>query len=158
NSLAEGDFATKILAAAPALGVAGQFLDDIQVNFLVQATQADKRTVQLTAPRLTFTNGQTANIYVVTQQAFVSDLTPVTGANAVGFDPTVSSVAEGVTLLVEGVVSADRRWVTMNIDTGVARVDGFTTQQITAIAGGQLVPSGSVGSNIQLPTLTVTRV
>ena len=158
NSLVTGDFATAIAKQAPALGIAGQFLDDIQVDFLVQATQADQRTVSLTAPRLTFTNGQIANIYVVTQQAFVSDLTPVTGDNAVGFDPTVSTVADGVTLLVEGVVSADRRWVTLNIDAGVARIDGFAQQEITAIAGGQLVASGSVGSFIQLPTVTVTRV
>ena len=36
-----GDFATGILNQAPLLGI-GQFLDDIQVDFLVQATQADQ--------------------------------------------------------------------------------------------------------------------
>lgn len=158
NSLAQGDFANAILAGAPALGIAGQFLDDIQVDFLIQATQVDRRTVQLTAPRLTFTNGQTSNIYVVTQQAFVSDLQPVTGDSAVGFDPTVSVVSEGVTMLVEGVVSADRRYVTMNIDAGVARIDGFAQQAVTAVAGGQLVSSQATQSFIQLPTVTVTRV
>lgn len=158
NSLAVGDFATGILAQAPALGIAGQFLDDIQVDFLIQATQADQRTVQLTAPRLTFTNGQIANIFVVTQQAFVSDLEPVVGDSAVGFDPEVSVASEGVTLLVEGVISADRRYVTMNVDAGVARIDGFAREQVTAVAGGQLVNSADTGSFIQLPTITVTRV
>lgn len=158
NSLAVGDFAQTILGAAPALGIAGQFLDDIQVDFLIQATQADQRTVQLTAPRLTFTNGQTANIFVVTQQAFVSDLEPVVGDSAVGFDPEVSVASEGVTLLVEGVISADRRYVTMNVDAGVARIDGFAREQVTAVAGGQLVNSADTGSFIQLPTITVTRV
>lgn len=156
--LAEGDFAAQILGAAPALGIAGQFLDDIQVDFLIQATQADKRTVQLTAPRLTFTNGQTANIYVVTQQAFVSDLNPITGDSAVGFDPEVEAVSEGVTLLVEGVISADRRYVTLNVDAGVGRIDGFAQQAVSAVAGGQLVNSADTQSFIQLPTVTVTRV
>ncbi len=156
--LAEGDFANQILGAAPALGIAGQFLDDIQVDFLIQATQADKRSVQLTAPRLTFTNGQTANIYVVTQQAFVSDLNPVTGDSAVGFDPEVEAVSEGVTLLVEGVISADRRYVTLNVDAGVSRIDGFAQQAVSAVAGGQLVNSADTQSFIQLPTVTVTRV
>ena len=156
--LAEGDFAAQILGAAPALGIAGQFLDDIQVDFLIQATQADKRSVQLTAPRLTFTNGQTANIYVVTQQAFVSDLNPVTGDSAVGFDPEVEAVSEGVTLLVEGVISADRRYVTLNVDAGVGRIDGFAQQAVSAVAGGQLVNSADTQSFIQLPTVTVTRV
>ncbi|MBX3386895.1 MAG: hypothetical protein KF768_10020 [Phycisphaeraceae bacterium] len=158
NSLAVGDFASAVLAQAPALGIAGQFLDDIQVDFLIQATQADQRTVQLTAPRLTFTNGQIANIFVVTQQAFVSDLEPVVGDSAVGFDPDVSVASEGVTLLVEGVISADRRYVTMNVDAGVARIDGFAREQVTAVAGGQLVNSADTGSFIQLPTITVTRV
>lgn len=158
TSLAEGDFANSVLRQAPALGIAGQFLDDIQVDFLIQATQADKRTVQLTAPRLTFTNGQTANIFVVTQQAFVSDLQPITGDSAVGFDPTVSAASEGVTMLIEGVVSSDRRYVTMNVDAGVARIDGFAQQAISAIAGGQLVNSAATQSFIQLPTITVTRV
>ncbi len=156
--LSEGDFASQIIGAAPALGIAGQFLDDIQVDFLIQATQADKRTVQMTAPRLTFTNGQTANIYVVTQQAFVSDLTPVTGNSAVGFDPQVDAVSEGVTLLVEGVISSDRRYVTLNVDAGVGRIDGFAQQAVSAVAGGQLVNSADTQSFIQLPTVTVTRV
>jgi type II secretory pathway component GspD/PulD (secretin) len=158
QALSEGDFAGQVLRSAPALGIAGQFLDDIQVDFLIQATQADKRTVQLTAPRLTFTNGQTSNIYVVTQQAFVSDLQPVTAESAVGFDPTIGVISEGVTMLVEGVVSADRRYVTMNIDAGVARIDGFAQQAVTAVTGGQLVNSRETQSFLQLPTLTVTRV
>jgi type II secretory pathway component GspD/PulD (secretin) len=158
NSLAEGDFATGILAQAPALGIAGQFLDDVQVDFLIQATQADKRSVRLTAPRLTFTNGQQANIYVVTQQAFVSDLQPIVGDSAVGFDPTTSVLSEGVTMLVEGVISSDRRYVTLNIDAGVARLDGFQQSSVAAVAGGQLVNSANTQSFIQLPQITVTRV
>src|SRR5690606_33518521 len=108
--------------------------------------------------RLTFTNGQTANIFVVTQQAFVSDLQPVVGESAVGFDPEVSVASEGVTMLVEGVISADRRYVTLNMDAGVARIDGFAEQSVSAVAGGQLVDSADVASFIQLPTITVTRV
>ncbi len=146
------------LSGAPALGIAGQFLDDIQVDFLVQATQADRRSVQLTAPRLTFTNGQTSNIFVATQIAFVSDLQPVVSDSAVGFDPTVDVVTEGVTLLVTGTVTADRRYVSLNVDAGVSRVDGFEDQAVTAVAGGQLVNSADTQSFIQLPTVTVTRV
>jgi type II secretory pathway component GspD/PulD (secretin) len=147
-----------VLSVAPALGIAGQFLDDIQVDFLIQATQADRRSVQLTAPRLTFTNGQTANIFVATQVSFVSDLTPVVGDSAVGFDPDVNVVSEGVTLLVEGTISADRRYVTLNVDAGVARIDGFAQTAVTAVAGGQLVNSADTSSFIQLPQVTVTRV
>ncbi len=153
-----GAFASSILGSAPALGIAGQFLDDIQVDFLVKATQADRRSVQLTAPRLTFTNGQIANIVVATQTAFVSQLTPVVATSAVGFTPTISVVSEGVTMEIEGTVSSDRRYVTMNVQTGVSRIDGFAEQAVTAVAGGQLVSSEDVQSFIQLPTVTVTRI
>jgi Flp pilus assembly secretin CpaC/tetratricopeptide (TPR) repeat protein len=148
----------EVLGASPALGIAGQFLDDIQVDFLVEATQADRRSIQLTAPRLTFTNGQVANIYVATQQAFVSDLEPVVGDSAIGFDPEVAVVSEGVTLLVDGTISADRRYVQLNVDTGIARIDGFAQQAVTAVAGGELVDSSETASFISLPTVTVTRV
>lgn len=158
ESLIGTSFAADILGNAPALGVAGQFLDDIQVDFLVKATQADTRTVNLQAPRLTFTNGQTSNIYVATQVSFVSDLTPVTSDSAVGFDPTLGTVNEGVTLLVSGTISADRRYVTLDVDAATSKIDGFTTTAVNAIAGGQLVNSGSTGTNIQQPTVTVTRV
>jgi type II secretory pathway component GspD/PulD (secretin) len=156
--LPSSGIAADVLGQAPALGIAGQFLDDIQVDFLIQATQADRRSITLTAPRLTFTNGQTANIYVVTQQSFVSNLMPVVGQSAVGFDPTIGVISEGVTLLVEGTVSSDRRYVTLNIDAGVANIDGFGQQAVTAVAGGQLVNSATTQSFVQLPKVTVTRV
>ncbi|MBL8761773.1 MAG: hypothetical protein JNL50_10770, partial [Phycisphaerae bacterium] len=154
----ESSVAGAALGRAPALGIAGQFLDDIQVDFLIQATQADRRSVRLNAPRLTFTNGQTSNIYVATQVAFVSELQPVVSESAVGFDPTIATISEGVTLLVEGTVSADRRYVTMNVQTSVSKIDGFQERAVTAVAGGQLVNSADTQSFIQLPTVTVTSV
>lgn len=158
GALPEGSVGSAVIGAAPALGIAGQFLDDVQVDFLVTATQADRRSVQLTAPRLTFMNGQRANISVATQVAFISDLTPVTSDSAVGFDPTVGAVSEGVGLDVDGTVSADRRYVTLNVRTNLARIDGFAERPVTAVAGGQLVSSASVESFVQLPTITATTV
>ncbi|MCC6429132.1 MAG: hypothetical protein IT435_20215 [Phycisphaerales bacterium] len=143
---------------APALGIAGQFLDDIQVDFLIQATQADRRSVRLTAPRLTFTNGQISNIYVATQTAFVSDLQPIVSDSAVGFDPTLSTLNEGVVMLLEGTISSDRRYVTLNVDVAVSKLEGFQNRAVTAVAGGQLVSSADTQSFIQAPTTTVTRV
>ena len=150
--------AATILGGAPALGVAGTFLDDIQVDFVVQATQADTRSVTLTAPRLTFTNGQRSNIFVVTQIGFISDLEPVVSDSAVGFDPTIDVISEGVRMVVDGTVTADRRYVQMNIDAAVAQIEGFAEQAVTAVAGGQLVNSADTQSFVQIPTTTVTRV
>lgn len=158
STLMTGDFAGKVLGEAPALGIAGQFLDDIQVDFLVKATQADRRSAQLTAPRLTFTNGQTSNFYVVTQQSFISDLQPVVSDSAVGFDPTLAVASEGVVMLVTGQVTADRRYVLLDVTSSVSKIKGFAQQPVTAVAGGQLVSSSDTQSFIQLPTVTVTQV
>lgn len=152
------EWASAIIGGAPALGLAGSFIDDISVDFLVKATQADRRSTQLTAPRLTFTNGQIANVFVGTQVAYVSGLDPVVGESAVGFDPEIDVTTEGVSMIAEGTVSADRNYVTMNVDTGVSRIEGFAQEPVVAIAGGQLVNSAAAQQFIQLPTVTVTRV
>jgi Flp pilus assembly secretin CpaC/tetratricopeptide (TPR) repeat protein len=151
-------FAGNILGGAPALGIAGQFLDDVQVDFLVRATQADRRTSTLNAPRVTITNGQISNLYVVTQRALVTDLQPVVAEGSVGFDPDVTAVPYGVVMLVEAVVSADRRFVTMNIDSSINTLDNVTNISVNAVAGGALIESEETGQFIQLPTTTTTRV
>ena len=153
-------FATDILNANPALAIAGTFLDDIQVDFLVEATQADRRSVTLTAPRLTFTNGRYANIYVTTQRSFVSDLNPIVGTSAVAFDPDVDVVNEGFTMAIGGVVSADRRYVTLDVNLDVAQIVRFDKAEQSAIAGGT---GGSQGgepatSEFDLPIVQVSSV
>lgn len=156
-------FASQILNAAPALGISGQFLDDIQVDFLIEATQADRRSVSLNAPRLTFTNGQTANIFVTSQRAYVSDLEPVTSQGAVAFDPVIDVINDGVTLLVDGVVSADRRYVTLNVVANVSQLVDLLPYETRGGAGGG---GGGIGGGqaatavgvIQQPIVAVTGV
>ncbi|RMD63238.1 MAG: hypothetical protein D6824_05520, partial [Planctomycetota bacterium] len=164
NLFGGSNFATNILNNNPALAVAGSFLDDVQVDFLIEATQADKRNVTLTAPRLTFSNGHRANVFFTTQTAFVSNLQPVVGTSSVAFNPTLSSLNTGVTLDMDGVVSADRRYVTMNIQTGIAELQGIAQREFTATAGG--VGGGGAGTGqannataqIDFPTVSVTSI
>ncbi len=149
ESLATGSsFATSILGLNPALGVTGRFLDDIQVDFLVEATQADQRSVSLAAPRLTFTNGQRAFIAVTTSQSYVSDLTPVVGSGAGAFDPTITTISDGVVIDITGVASADRRYVTLTIQTTQSDID-FDTDPISvqgAAGGGGTGGTGGVST------------
>jgi type II secretory pathway component GspD/PulD (secretin) len=161
ENLITSAFASTILAGNPALGVAGTFLDEIQVDFLVQATQADRRNVSLTAPRLTLVNNRYANIAVGVQRAYVSDLQPVVSTSSVGFDPTVSTLNTGVTLLLRGVVSSDRRYVTLSIDTRIAQLVGFQTFTVTAaVAGGGDGAGGSATAEgeLALPEITISSI
>jgi type II secretory pathway component GspD/PulD (secretin) len=164
RGLTQGSFASDVLSlispGGPALSFAGRFLDDIQVDFLVEATQADRSSMSLTAPRLTITNGQLAYTFVGTQTSFVSDLQPVVSNSAVGLDPTVGVVPEGVRLVVRGVVSADRRYVTLDVTTDVAAATLTATTTVQAAAGGtgNIPGSGIATGTIQLPIVTITRV
>lgn len=156
------EFATSILAANPALQMAGTFLDDIQVDFLLEATQADRRSVTLTSPRLTFTNGASATISVLTEQAFISDLNIITGTGGIGFEPQIGRVAEGFVMMIDGVVSADRRYVTMEVQAQLAEILSLVTfvgasQAVAAGAGANAQGGGGVvQGNIQQPILQTT--
>jgi len=56
-------------------------------------------------------------------------VTPVVGAGAVGYQPTITTLSEGVTLSAQAVVSADRRYVRLSLApafTAVTGVESFT--------------------------------
>lgn len=147
------------------------FLDDIQVDLLVDATQANRRAISLTAPRVTFFNGQRAYVLIVTQQAFVSDLEPV--SDAAGFDTTLSVVQEGVVLDVEGTVSADRRYVTLTLRPSLAEIVDIRTIEVFSVVdlddgddgdggdgddGDSLFDDAVITGTIEAPELQLTEI
>ena len=125
------------------------FMDDLDVNLIVTATQGSRRSISLTAPRLTLFNGQRSHIMVARQVAFISDLEPVSGG--VGFDPTLSVTQSGVVLDVEATVSADKRYVTMTARPSLATL----VQPIRSIpqSGAGVVDGGGDPNNPNDPLL-----
>jgi general secretion pathway protein D len=103
-----------------ALDIGFSYVDDWAVNVMIRATQNQRRAISLTAPRITFFNGQQAYVTVARQIAFISDLEPVPDAN--GMNPTLSFTQSGVVLSVEGTISADRRYVTMTVQPSLATI------------------------------------
>lgn len=162
TSLLEGSaFAQTLLANSPALATAFTFLDDVQVDFLLEATQADRRSVTLSSPRLTITNGRASQLRVGEQRAYIQDATPVTGPNSVGWNPNIGVVEDGFLFWARGVVSSDRRYVTMNIRFQIATFGAFANQEVTSVAGGGGDGAGAVRQatiNIQLPVVTRTSI
>ncbi|MDZ4753724.1 MAG: hypothetical protein SGJ11_04420, partial [Phycisphaerae bacterium] len=147
--------------AAPALSVGISYLDDIQVDLLIKATQADQRNVVLTAPRLTLFNGQRSWISVAKAISYISGLTPITGDSAGAFQPNVGVVYQGFVLDVEAVISADRRYVTMTVQFGLNENVLFRDVTFTGAAGaGDLVGRGSstFTASFQLPELQGTQI
>jgi type II secretory pathway component GspD/PulD (secretin) len=93
------------------LGLA--FLSDIQVFLFMEAAQGNTRTNVMQAPKLTLFNGQTAFLTVQDQQSFVTSASVATLANGNPvFVPLTTQVSTGgVTLQLQAVISADRRFV-----------------------------------------------
>lgn len=154
--------------AQPSITVQGSFLDDFQVNFLIRATQASLNSTIVTAPRVTVFNGQQAWVVVSSEQAYVSDLEPVTGENVGLFNPIIDIIPSGVTLVVTPTVSADRKYVTMALNPQVRQlvslvsfpVFGLTTGGTTTGTGGTGTGGQSItfSANVQLPLSQFTSV
>jgi general secretion pathway protein D len=156
NMLGVGNLGSQI--TTPAMSLGGTFLDDIQVDFLIQATQASETTRTLNAPRLTLFNGQQAYVIVGTQQQYVADLQAVVAENAVAYNPVPASVGSATSLTVEAVVSADRRYVTLTVWPRIQAVLGFDRYAVTTITtdaqGNPLTGEGF----IQLPNVSIQEV
>jgi general secretion pathway protein D len=166
-----GNIATELVAAGtaapnftvtnPVTGGSITFLDDFQVSLLIRATQVSKNTTTLTAPRLTLFNGQRAFVVVATETAYVSDLTPIVGTNAVAFDPTVGIVQSGVLLDVQATVSADRKYVTLTLRPTLSRLRDLVSFPVSALAaGGGTIggPTVSQTAFLQQPVRDITQV
>ena len=162
NSVADlTGFGQAVALGNPAITVAVQFLDDIQVDLLIEATQADRRSVVLTAPRLTFFNGQRAWVAVATQVAFISALIPITGDAAGAFQPIPGVVAEGAVLDIEGVISADRRYVTMTAIVSLSEIINIREIEVQGAVGGVGVIGGQASTfsaTQELPEVQVSLV
>ena len=147
-----GSFAGQSIG--PALSIFGSFLDNIQVDFLIRATQADSRSSVVTAPRLVVLNGEFASIAVTIQQHYVAELEPVVAQQAVAQRPETGVIDSGASLIVEPVVTPDRRYVIMALAPGVSRLLDLQSFLFAGgAAGGAANPAF-----IQLPTRSVQLV
>ena len=131
--------------------VSGVFLDDIQVGFLLRAIQADLRSQTLSAPRITLFNGQRSYITVGTVITYVADVTPVVGTAAIGWDVTIGAVPVGMSLDVRATVSADRRYVQLDLRPQIADTD-IANWRSVPVSGGSF-GGGFASATIDLPVV-----
>jgi tetratricopeptide (TPR) repeat protein len=114
------------------LGLA--FLNDIQVYLFMEAAQGDRRVNVMQAPKLTLFNGQTSTLTVNDLQFFVTSVTVVSVNGQIVFIPNNSpfpgpgGIQNGgtLTIAIQGVVSADRRFVRLNMPVTLSAQTGAT--------------------------------
>lgn len=147
------------------LSVGLAFLSDIQVYMLVEAAQGDIRSNVMTAPKITAFNGQTGSVAVSTLLFYVTDVTAVAFGGQVIFSPTPTALGNNLTIAVRPIVSADRRFVRMDLAVFLANpvqnpVDLFPiTAFITPILdGGVAGPPVPFTQYLQFPTINTSAV
>lgn len=106
-------------------------LSNIEAYFLIEASQGDRRSNVLQAPKVTLFNGQSATVFDVTQTPFVISVIPVVGAFAAAQQPVIIVLNEGTALTVQAVISSDRRFVRLTLVpffSQITQVNTFTFQ------------------------------
>ena len=144
---------------APALNIAGSFLDNLQVDFLIRATQANRRSSVVQAPRLMMFNGQRAWVAVTLSRQYVASVTAQVAEGAVGVQPQIQTVPSGNSLDVEGTISADRKYVTLTLRLGFAQepdIDRFEVQRASGNSPGIFVSlvtqeSQAINTTVSVP-------
>ena len=113
--------------AGATLGFA--ILSNIEAYFLLEASQGDRRSNVLQAPKVTLFNGQSATVFDVTQTPFVISVIPVVGAFAAAQQPVIIVLNEGTMLNVQATISSDRRFVRLTLVpffSHITQVNTFT--------------------------------
>lgn len=119
------------LGADGGLSLGLAFLSDIQVFMFLEAAQGDRRTNVMQAPKITVFNGQTAFISVNDLQFFLLGVTLNQSAfGQLFFQPQNQPVPLGVNLQVTPVVSADRRFVRLNLTPSLTNLASATVPLI----------------------------
>jgi len=168
-------------ATTPSLNLSASILDNWTLNLLLTATQADRRTITVTAPRVTLFNGQRGWIAVTNQQNIVESFSQNTSSGGIGGNAAtgttlnILTLPTGVVLDVTATVSADRRYVVMALDPTISTLDGIDTFTLGSSTSNNTTGNNTTGNNtagnnttntltavggafVQLPKISTTEV
>ncbi|HKX45318.1 MAG TPA: hypothetical protein VJP77_01245, partial [Planctomycetota bacterium] len=127
------------------------YINDLQLELILRAVSKSERVELVTAPRVLIFNTARANLSVLNQVAYVADYDVEIATGSAIADPIIQVVEEGVVLDVRPTVSADRRYITLEMRPTVAELVRPIREFQTSIA-----LLGTV--TIQLPELDIQRV
>lgn len=129
------------------------FLDDVQINAILRATKKRERVTLVTAPKVTCFNTQRANITVRNQVAYIEDYNVQAQQNVSIADPQVATIEDGLVMEIRPVISADRRYITVEVQPTIALLQRPMDTLTTTLGG-----AGSTPVTIQLPEVNVQRI
>lgn len=139
---------------SPQGGIALQynFLDDFQLQALLEAVKKKQKGRVINAPRLTVFNGQRSHILNVRQRAFIQDVeVNQTGVIPV-LNPVIGILNTGAILEVRPTVSHDRRYISMEVKpTLAAELPARIPAPVTLANAFTSIP-------IELPVITIQKL
>jgi general secretion pathway protein D len=125
-----GSIGTNPISGLGISGIYGNLLDDFRVSLLLNALEASSRLSIVHAPRVTLQNGQGATMYQLTYIPYVSSLNVSVATGAAIAAPVISYATDGVRIVIErALVSADHKYVTLDMDPQLDSFLGFNTFQ-----------------------------
>lgn len=120
-----------VLTGSGGLQLQWTYLNDLQLEMILTAVSKSERVQLVTAPRILVFNTARSNLAVMNQVAYVQDFDVEIAQAASIADPLIAVVEDGVILDVRPVVSADRRFLTLEVRPTVAElkrpIETFTT-------------------------------
>jgi len=134
------------VSAMDITGGYGSILDDLQVSFLIRATEAHKDSKTLTAPKVTVLSGESASLAV--EKSITYALPPDIGTSIItggvsgittaeSITPQFDTIPTGTVLNITPTITPDKKHVLLNITTTLNDLLGFKTYNIeTPLPGG----------------------
>jgi type II secretory pathway component GspD/PulD (secretin) len=121
------------------------------VNGILEAIEQESDSEVVNAPELTCFNGQRANALFIRQYAYISDYA-VAGEN--NYDPEISVLNYGDIIDIKPLVSADRKYVTLEVRPTSVTLDDVFVERITTVRQVNGVVFNSVYP-LELPNVEV---
>jgi type II secretory pathway component GspD/PulD (secretin) len=140
-----------VLVGSGGLSFQWTYLNNLQLQMVLRAVSKSERVELVTSPRITVHNTARGNLAVLNQVAYVQDFNVEIAQGSSIADPIVAVVQDGVVLDVRPVVSADRRFITLELRPTVAELRRPIAEIVTTLGSQNSV-------TIQLPEVDLRRV
>ncbi|MHC4307607.1 MAG: type II secretion system protein GspD [Planctomycetota bacterium] len=131
-----------VASGAEGLNLSYQILNGFFLEGFLRAVQKSDEAETVTAPRITLSNTQRGTIKVVTTESYIESFTIVSQTP----QPVMAEIDEGITFNVRPVVSADRKYVYLEVhpiltDVTLLETEFQTVGPLPAGGGGASEPA-----------------
>jgi general secretion pathway protein D len=152
------------IIASTLTGGYGTILDDLQVSFVLSATQAHGNSTLITAPKATVLSGESATFRVQKYLFYAGNIeiesreaAGVTARGLVTVNYEDRTVTSGTILNISPTITPDKKHVLLNIDVTLDDFLGFRDQVIDLPAFGD-IPGGGGTYTIEFPEVETAQI